>query len=137
MPLTSTYLKQMKLRVMNSQEQVSALPGPACAQGLNRAMGWGTVMLGGCFWEWLVCLSSDQVLMHGSWEASHPGSPGSGEAGMCQWRGAEMGLIKALLVTVCLFFRHTVLLRNCLKINMASSNLFISHRYLGALADGI
>lgn len=31
MPLTSTYLKQMKLRVMNSQEQVSA-PLPSAAQ---------------------------------------------------------------------------------------------------------
>jgi len=29
MPLTSTYLKQMKLRVMNSQEQVSRAPGAA------------------------------------------------------------------------------------------------------------
>lgn len=28
MPLTSTYLKQMKLRVMNSQEQVSCSPVP-------------------------------------------------------------------------------------------------------------
>lgn len=61
MPLTSTYLKQMKLRVMNSQEQVSA-----CAEGLNGAMGWGTLILGGCFWEWLVCPScsgSDQILV--------------------------------------------------------------------------
>lgn len=39
MPLTSTYLKQMKLRVMNSQEQVSDVPGSACAQGLNREWG--------------------------------------------------------------------------------------------------
>lgn len=61
MPLTSTYLKQMKLRVMNSQEQVSA-----CAEGLNGAMGRGTLILGRCFWEWLVCPSwsdSDQVLV--------------------------------------------------------------------------
>lgn len=32
MPLTSTYLKQMKLRVMNSQEQVS-LPPPLTPPG--------------------------------------------------------------------------------------------------------
>lgn len=29
MPLTSTYLKQMKLRVMNSQEQVRCLLSPS------------------------------------------------------------------------------------------------------------
>lgn len=126
MPLTSTYLKQMKLRVMNSQEQVSDAPGSACAKGLNGATVPGTLILGGCFWQCLVCLSwlgsdqAQQVLGHGSWGAEHPGSPGSGEANWaaseaCQWREAEVGLIKLFLVTVCLFFRHTVLLRNCFK----------------------
>lgn len=67
MPLTSTYLKQMKLRVMNSQEQVSDAPG---SEGLNGAVVPGTWIVRGCFWEWLLCpswLGSDQaqqVLVH-------------------------------------------------------------------------
>lgn len=44
MPLTSTYLKQMKLRVMNSQEQVSYPPamGQCKARGGFLPLGlWG------------------------------------------------------------------------------------------------
>lgn len=50
MPLTSTYLKQMKLRVMNSQEQVRRRPHPprappggvlTCLDGVDPFRDWG------------------------------------------------------------------------------------------------
>lgn len=40
MPLTSTYLKQMKLRVMNSQEQVRCLFSPSETRRLTLS-GYG------------------------------------------------------------------------------------------------
>lgn len=60
MPLTSTYLKQMKLRVMNSQEQVSRAGGvgqvPAPTEGMrdDQCSVLGTSISGGCFWKWPV-----------------------------------------------------------------------------------
>uniref|UniRef100_A0A803XWI8 Nucleolar protein 4 like n=1 Tax=Meleagris gallopavo TaxID=9103 RepID=A0A803XWI8_MELGA len=100
MPLTSTYLKQMKLRVMNSQEQVSYPPamGQCKARGGFLPLGLGSGWcfwedVGRCFWKCCVCPGGagfdhvQPVLVHGS--------------------GAVLLL---WIVAVCLFFRHVVLL---------------------------
>lgn len=47
MPLTSTYLKQMKLRVMNSQEQVSRAPRAGSVWRERR--GWARRLLEDAF----------------------------------------------------------------------------------------
>lgn len=96
MPLTSTYLKQMKLRVMNSQEQVSGAAGAGqrgaqsgflpVPKGRGECLVLGTSVFGGCFWKWPVCAGgsgsaqAQPVLVHGSWEGSAPLSFWLGES---------------------------------------------------------